>query len=312
MKKIKLLVSLPLLALTCNYANATNNVQETDFKIISAETSSPQPPQSVKKRPQSKTTAKNHTAADKVYDVSSLINAATAYQKDNNLKKAAEMYHKAYDIWAENLKNNVPGTKFGEGNQYMRTIINMYADAGLYEDAIAENKKWIEMAKADNKLSVVHYNSLAKLYSDFALESFGEEKTKLFMAADSAFEQVGIISEENRMYSYYQRWKLAVSELDSVTGNNNGYLMATKAEALYESLGEEDQLDAGNMGIYQSMCDYLRSYFIQTGERNGKYCSSAISKCKVYCRKILAINPEDAKSKKLLDLFNRMSTIKGC
>lgn len=222
------------------------------------------------------------------------------------------MYHKAYDIWAENLKNNVPGTKFGEGNQYMRTIINMYADAGLYEDAIAENKKWIEMAKADNKLSVVHYNSLAKLYSDFALESFGEEKTKLFIAADSAFEQVGIISEENRMYSYYQRWKLAVSELDSVTGNNNGYLMATKAEALYESLGEEDQLDAGNMGIYQSMCDYLRSYFIQTGERNGKYCSSAISKCKVYCRKILAINPEDAKSKKLLDLFNRMSTIKGC
>ena len=136
MKKIKLLVSVSLLALTCNYANATNNVQETDFKINSAETSSPQPPQSVKKRPQSKTTAKNHTAADKVYDVSSLINAATAYQKDNNLKKAAEMYHKAYDIWAENLKNNVPGTKRGEGNQYMRTIINMYADAGLYEDAL--------------------------------------------------------------------------------------------------------------------------------------------------------------------------------
>ena len=72
-KKIKLLVSLPLLALTCNYANATNNVQETDFKIISAETSSPQPQQSVKKRPQSKTTAKNRTAADKVYDVSSLM-----------------------------------------------------------------------------------------------------------------------------------------------------------------------------------------------------------------------------------------------
>ena len=69
MKKIKLLVSLPLLALTCNYANATNNVQKTDFEIISAETSSPQPPQSVKKRPQSKTTAKNRTAADKVYDV---------------------------------------------------------------------------------------------------------------------------------------------------------------------------------------------------------------------------------------------------
>ena len=73
MKKIKLLVSLPLLALTCNYANATNNVQKTDFKIISAETSSPQPQQSVKKRPQSKTTAKNRTAADKVYDVSSLM-----------------------------------------------------------------------------------------------------------------------------------------------------------------------------------------------------------------------------------------------
>ena len=63
MKKIKLLVSLPLLALTCNYANATNNVQKTDFKIISAETSSPQPQQS----------AKNRTAADKVYDVSSLM-----------------------------------------------------------------------------------------------------------------------------------------------------------------------------------------------------------------------------------------------
>ena len=41
MKKIKLLVSLPLLALTCNYANATNNVQKTDFEISSAETSSP-------------------------------------------------------------------------------------------------------------------------------------------------------------------------------------------------------------------------------------------------------------------------------
>ena len=73
MKKIKLLVSVPLLALTCNYANATNNVQKTDFEINSAETSSPQPQQSVKKRPQSKTTAKNRTAADKVYDVSSLM-----------------------------------------------------------------------------------------------------------------------------------------------------------------------------------------------------------------------------------------------
>lgn len=258
--------------------------------------------------------------ANKLFSISDTIrfhsldytNAATAYQKKNNLKKAAEMYHKAYDIWAENLKNNVPGTKFGEGNQYMRTIINMYADAGLYEDAIAENKKWIEMAKADNKLSVVHYNSLAKLYSDFALESFGEEKTKLFMAADSAFEQVGIISEENRMYSYYQRWKLAVSELDSVTGNNNGYLMATKIENTFEKFGEEDKFDAANMSIYQAACDYLRSYYIQTGTKGKNYCASAIAKCKSYCHKILAINPEDSKSKKLLEIFNKMKNLVRC
>ena len=168
------------------------------------------------------------------------------------------------------------------------------------------------MAKADNKLSVVHYNSLAKLYSDFALESFGEEKTKLFMAADSAFEQVGIISEENRMCSYYQRWKLAVSELDSVTGNNNGYLMATKIENTFEKFGEEDKFDAANMSIYQAACDYLRSYYIQTGTKGKNYCASAIAKCKSYCHKILAINPEDSKSKKLLEIFNKMKNLARC
>lgn len=258
--------------------------------------------------------------ANKLFSISDTIrfhsldytNAATAYQNKHNLKKAAEMYHKAYDIWDENLRNNVPGTKFGEGNRYMSTIVNMYADDGLYEDAIAENKLWIEMAKKSNRVSVTQYNSLAKLYQDFALESFGEEKTKLFQAADSAFEQVAIVSEENYMYAYYQRWKLAASELDSVMGNNNAYKFAISIEQKYDGLDEVDKMDAGNMAIYQQMCDYLRSYFIQTGEQGGNYCASAIEKCKAYCRKILDVNPNDAKSIKLLGIFNKMKNLRRC
>ena len=168
------------------------------------------------------------------------------------------------------------------------------------------------MAKKSNRVSVTQYNSLAKLYQDFALESFGEEKTKLFQAADSAFEQVAVVSEENYMYAYYQRWKLAVSELDSVMGNNNAYKFAISIEQKYDGLDEVDKMDAGNMAIYQQMCDYLRSYFIQTGEQGGNYCASAIAKCKEYCRKILDVNPNDAKSIKLLGIFNKMKNLRRC
>ena len=258
--------------------------------------------------------------ADRLFSITDTIryhdldfqNAAAAYQAKNNIVKAADMYHRAYLLWEENMKNEVPGTNTRMGDEYMQTLIEMYSDAGLYEDAIAENLDWIEKSKKAGTITVFHYNTLARLYFDFATESFGEERTKLLQQSDEAYGKVAEVSEENKMYAYYQRWKIATAELDSVMNTNNAYDYAMELVRTFEALDDVGQLDAANSSIYQQSCGYLRTYFIRTGERDGRYCQSALQKAIMYCNKILDINPGDEKSTNLLQLLRKLKPLRGC
>lgn len=258
--------------------------------------------------------------ADRLFGITDTIkyhtldyeNAATAYRGKNNLVKAAEMYHKAYDLWEENLRNQVAGTKFGMGDKYMQTIIEMYSSVGLYDEAIEENLKWIEKGKQADKITVFHYNTLAKLYSDYALESFGDDRTTLFQKSDEAFGKVAEVSEENKMYAYYQRWKIAVSELDSVMGTNYAYDYAMELVRTYESLDDIGQIDGANRSIYLQSCRYLMSYHRETGLQNGMYCYSAVEKMKMYVRKMLEVTPDDEALIKYLKTLNSVKANRRC
>lgn len=262
--------------------------------------------------------------ADKLFSISDTIkyhsldyeNAALAYRNKNNIAKAVDMYHRAYKQWEDDLRNKVDGTPLNSGNGYMKQIISIYSKAGLYEEAIAENLQWIEQGRKANKLTLTHYYTLANLYHDFANESFGDERTNLLQKADEAFGQAGEtegLSKENKIRIYYQRWLIATSErLDSIMNTNKAYDYSVEIQKMFEALDEVDQMDSGSMTIYQYACDYLRSYYIQTGERNGKYCQSAIARAMECCRKILSINPTDEKSLKLMQIFKTTKIIRGC
>ena len=260
--------------------------------------------------------------ADKLFSINDTIkfttydyeNAAVAYQGKNNIKKAVDMYHRAYNQWEEDMRNNVPLTKLNGGNKYMRNIIDIYSNAGLYEDAIAENLTWIEQGRKADKLTATHFSSLAILYRNFAMESFGEERTNLLLKADEAFAQIAEISEENKMYSYYYRWILA-GELDSVMNTTKQYDLAIEMQKTFEGLNEEAQMDASDMAKYIDACKSLRSYYIRTGERNGRYCQSAIAKAIQCCNKVLYFYPNEENWLKQLQIYKSLKPsqiIKGC
>ena len=258
--------------------------------------------------------------ADKLFSISDTIkyhsldyeNAALAYRNKNNIAKAVDMYHRAYKQWEDDLRNKVDGTPLNSGNSYMKQIISIYSDAGLYEEAIAENLKWIENGRKENNLTVSHFDKLALLYSDFAVESFGDERTALLQKADETFGQLADFSEENKLYAYYKRWEIAAAELDSIMNTTKAYDFAIELQKIFEELDEAEQMDTRKINIYVSACNYLKSYYFKTGERNGSFCKSSIEKAKECCNKVLHVKPGDEISIKHLQMFKTLKIIRGC
>ena len=202
-------------------------------------------------------------------DLEDYVNYGLAYKGLKRYKNAIEIFQKCVDfeIKREDFRTderyeNAKKQEINHKSTAMQEIALSYKEMGFWEEAIAEQKKYIEYRKSVGKLDAPEIGQLGTFYQEYAdeLQIMNRNEERL-EAIKNWYDTWGLLAEVAPHYAvlaYEKRILIASNFLDP--GNKNGYALpdAEKIVEIVPTLEEPTQTDKNRL---KQAVRYLINYY---------------------------------------------------